>query len=135
MLQVTHPDADLSGVPARLGLPVNYSCNKGDLMPVVNGSPYVATGSCCNMPVSTVSAQTLSEALSCLLDVLRPHREYLIGLADRGAKLLLFAGAGIEPATDPDDEYLHAFVEWSVLKGLADLHVSLDLTVTSPKSA
>lgn len=126
MFQVTHRDADLSGVGAQLGLRVNYSSNKGDLIETIPPSYGVSQCSGCNLLIDVQNADRLADVLKVVIETLKRHAGYLNGLADSGAKLVLFVGVGVVQT------YICELLDWSLLKELSDLRVSVELTVCGP---
>ena len=120
-LWVNHPDADLSGIPVRLGMPALRVWKKGDTRIARNGR---LLGGLYNESYCSIQFERgevhLPSGLVAAIQILRPHKEYLHELFDSGATISFFVGWH-------SDFNSRDVLDWQILRDLADLKISLDL--------
>jgi hypothetical protein len=119
-LWVKHPDADLSGVPSRLGLPASRLWKKGDARTTTNGPQArgIHRSSYCCIEFDQIAESDLTTGLKAALTALKHHKEYLIFLSESGAKLSIFIGWF-------SDRNSRDVLDWQILNDMAELRISL----------
>jgi hypothetical protein len=129
-LWIEHPDADLSDIPNRLGLKAERLWKKGD--PRITPSGRARGGyyrsSYCNIPFAADRDGGLPADLLAAIAILKPHQAYLAGLTAAGIKLRFFVGWFSELNS-------RDVLDWTLLKEIAALHISLDLDFYGPDPA
>ena len=126
-LWIEHPDADLSDVPHKLGLPAHRIWKKGDVRTAPNGRVQGGTykNSYCNIQFGERHSKDLSVGLRSALAILQPHKEYLEKLSVNGVELRLFVGWYSEFNS-------RDILDWKILHDMAALKISLDLDFYGP---
>jgi hypothetical protein len=129
-LWVEHPDADLSDVPEKLGLTAHRLWKKGDRrMPKGRDTGGIPSGvhrnSYCNIRFNEVAETELPDGIKAALDLLRPHKDFLMELTDAGVQLSFFVGWYSEFNS-------RDVLDWAILRDMADLRISLDLDFYGP---
>jgi hypothetical protein len=131
LLWVIHPEADLAWLPAKLELPVDDIWKKGD--PIISSLGRdigrVSLRSGCSFKFVAPQDISLPDGLWAAIEVLKSHRDVLIGLDQDGAKLKFYAG--IFSGGSASMERL----DWTLLAALAGLRISLDLGFYSAEPA
>ena len=126
-LCIRHADADLSAIPEKLGLPPDSIWKKGDLSIAPNGRVIggVRPSSACSIQFGKDYENGLPGGLKAALAILKPHQEFICGLAATGVELSFFIGWF-------SDFNSRDVLDWATLRDLADLHISLDLDFYAP---
>ena len=121
-LWVSHPDADLSAVPAKLGLAYKYLWNKGAPRKTRKGRalPGFYEHSRCAFELDVSQETSLPTGLRTAIGILNTHRTYLAELSGGGVKISLFAGIYA------DEQNARDILGWEILRDLAELRISLD---------
>ena len=129
-LWIQHPDADLSDIPKKLGLTAHRLWKKGDrrITPKGRDTGSIQKKSYCNIGFNDTPPAGLPEGIRAALDLLKPHKNYLIKLADGGVELQFFVGWYSERNS-------REILDWALLKEMAELRISLDLDVYGPDPA
>lgn len=126
-LWISHPDADLSAIPAKLGLQADRVWKKGDQRVAPNGRVIggVWPSSFCSIQFGEDHEKNLPDGLRTALAILRPQKTFISGLAASGIELRFFVGWF-------SDFNSRDVLDWEILRDLAELHISLDLDFYGP---
>lgn len=126
-LLIFHPDADLSHVPTRLGIPASHLWKKGDVRTAPNGRVLSGTykDSNCGIQFGQDYEKDLPAGLKSALVMLLPHKEYFEELTASGAELKFFVG-WFSDASSRD------ILGWETLRDMAVLKIALDLDFYGP---
>jgi hypothetical protein len=126
-LCIKHPDADLTDVPVRLGLPARRLWKKGDPRTAPNGRVQggIYKNSLCAIQLGQRHERSLPAGLKFALGTLLPCKEYLAELVANGAELQFFIG-WFSDANSGDT------LDWEILRDMAALKISLDLDFYGP---
>jgi hypothetical protein len=122
-LRLEHPDADLLGVPTRLGLTSDYMWNKGDPCILPDGRTWRSPrwDSFCEIQLSNGSElDGFANGLKSAIALLTPNKAFLDELSANGVK----AGFFVHWTSDHQSSET---LDREVLRDLADLQIPLDL--------
>jgi len=127
-LIANHDTADLSNLPQLLGLPVEGSWKVGDLSVLPNGR--VIGGhrkhSHCSMRIEP--QESLPASLAFAVQHLEPRKDVLQRFSEEGARIHLFVG-WFSADLNSSDRF-----EWSLLRDIAALKLSLDFDFYGPET-
>jgi hypothetical protein len=122
-LWVSHPNADLSDFPKRLGLRADRAHKAGDPRKTPAGALLkgVYRDSRCGITLQNESVDSLPDLLRKVLPELQRHKSVFDEYASQGALFSLFVGWFSETINSRD------ILDWQILADLAALKISLDL--------
>ncbi len=126
--RVNHPTADLSDLPARLGLPSSRSWTAGAPRQTAKGRPLSGRhdASYCCMTIAASDEADLPELLDATLTRLRAHADVLESLASTGGAFNFFVG-WFSDWNSGDS------LDWRLLGAMAEMRISLDLDIYGPE--
>jgi hypothetical protein len=121
-----HDTADLSSLPAQLGMSANRLWKVGESRVAPNGRAQVGDYqySYCSIEFES-SSQGLPKSLKLAVEKLRTHKAFLEELSASGVKLRFFIGWFSD--FNSADRF-----EWELLRDIADLKISLDFDFYGP---
>jgi hypothetical protein len=97
-------------------------------MPKGRGTGDIHRDSYCSILFNETPQTELPLGIKSALDLLRPHREFLVDLTDAGVHLQFFVGWYSECNS-------RDVLDWAILKEMAELRISLDLDFYGPDPA
>ena len=126
-LQAFHDDADLSALPATLGLEPDKLARAGDTRIAPNGRVIDAKYrfSTCTFPFESGSGESLPAHLAAVIAQLKPHGAAFDTWSDAGIRFQFFIGWF-------SDFNSRDVFDWALLADLAALRISLDIDFYGP---
>lgn len=128
-LQIRHPSRDLSGICRTLGVVPKIIWRKGDeaMTPKGNRLGRLRDNSYCTIDLGS-SREPLPVRIKDALELLKPYRAMLRRLSSSGGRVSLYFGWFCEGDTGE-------VFDWKILDAMAELRVSLDLSIYTPEEA
>jgi hypothetical protein len=120
-----HDSADLSVLPEVIGLPAARCWKAGDLRVSPRGAATGGHFTYSSCGIEFAAAESLPASLVAAVARLKPHKDFLLQLANKGVQFRFFIGWF-------SDFNSGERLEWSLLRDIADLQISLDFDVYGP---
>ena len=112
-------------LPETLGLPAQSIWKAGDIRVAPNGRVLGGNHKRSYCSIELKPKVDLPESLAAALTYLRPHKDFLVRLSMDGVKFRFFIGWFSE--FNSGERF-----EWTLLRDIADLNISLDFDVYGP---
>jgi len=128
-LHIEHPNRDLSGICAVLGLKPTHIWKKGDERKTPKGTKIggTRTNSYCSIELGRLSRNPLPKQIEAILASLKPHRAILRKLSSTGGLVSFYVGWFC-------DENTGERFGWQILDAMTDLRIALDLNIYVPEA-